>query len=260
MCESAVSLDPIPAVLIDLGNSRLKWGLWQSGTLQVQPPIALIDSEMGDISPLLTAVPDALVWISSTALNLNDDLRDRLRKAGAKSIAIFRSPALGLGIRNAYAEPQKLGTDRFLAMAGARMSHQRAMLIADAGTALTLDLIDASGLHRGGLIVPGPDLMRTALHRGTAGVRSDAQARVSDFADNTTDAVWSGAVLSCAAIIEQAWHRATALLSEPVELVTCGGAIHALLPHLKIPHILEPDLVLQGLGQWANRASSSGLR
>ncbi len=247
-----------PELLIDLGNSRLKWALWHAGVLAPGAPIEHRDGQLGALAPLLQAAGRAArVWISSTGLAMNAQLRAALGERLASTSRFFTSPAHALGIYNAYPEPGRLGSDRFLAMAGAAARLRDAFLLADAGTALTLDLVDAQGIHQGGLIVPGPELMRSALHRGTAGVRSQAFRNVQAFADNTSDAVWSGALQACIAVIERSHGQASSRLKAPPQLVLSGGAAGLLGAHLRLEHQCVPDLVLEGLGRWADEALTS---
>lgn len=245
-------------LLIDLGNSRLKWAMWHAGVLIPGVPIEHRDGQLGDLDPLLNQARGAThAWISSTALGLSAPLRAALGERLAAATRFFVSPAYALGIQNAYTTPEKLGCDRFLAMAGAAARLRDAFLLADAGTALTLDLVDAHGTHHGGLIVPGPELMRSALHRGTAGVRSEALRTIQAFADNTSDAVWSGALQACIAVIERSHAQASTRLKAPPQLLLSGGAAGLLGAHLRVEHQQLPDLVLEGLGRWADEALSS---
>lgn len=239
-------------LLVDLGNSRLKWALLHDHGLEVGEPIEHRDGELGDLTALKEAATGARhAWISSTALGLTESLINALPPVLATTAKRFRPDAEGLGIRSAYLRPETLGSDRFLGMAGARARVSSAFLIADGGTALTLDLVDATGLHRGGLIVPGPELMRSALHRGTAGVRADPVREIRALCDNTTDAVWSGAVQACVAVIERSHRQALARLRAPVELLLSGGAALRFAAELEIAHRTLPDLVLEGLAMWA---------
>jgi type III pantothenate kinase len=246
-----------PELLIDLGNSRLKWATWQGGQLQPGPAIAHRGRALGDLTPLLDAARGARsAWIASTALDLSAELESALAPQLLAPPRIFRPSAQALGIRNAYPNPERIGSDRFLAMAGAHAELDGAFLLVDIGTALTVDLCDAEGRHHGGLIVPGPELMRDALHRGTAGVRSASDPVVVDFADNTTDAVWSGALQACAGVIERMHGLAERRLGTKVELVLCGGAADPVAPLLGRDYRLLPDAVLDGLALWARDDSA----
>ena len=239
-------------LLLDLGNSRLKWALDQDGALTVGDPITHTPDGLGDLSPLWAAVGTLQsAWISSTALTLTPVLAAAISARFACPTSVFVSPKQALGIRSAYDQPQTLGSDRFLAMAGARAQVKGAFLVADAGTALTLDMVDDTGQHLGGLIAPGPVLMREALQRGTDGVRTGEVMRVREFARNTDDAVWSGGALACSALIGHAWRHGALGVGGDVALLLCGGSLPLLEAQISIPHRVLPNLVLEGLARWA---------
>jgi type III pantothenate kinase len=239
-------------LLLDLGNSRLKWALDRDGEITHGTAIAHSREGLGDLAPLYAAAATVdSAWLSSTALTLTPLLIAAIEAQFGCNAQVFVSPKQALGIRSAYDEPHTLGPDRYLAMVGARAQVKGAFLVADAGTALTLDMVDESGQHLGGLIVPGPVLMREALHRGTAGVRTGTAVRVREFARNTDDAVWSGGCLACVALIGHAWRHGALGVGGDVELLLAGGAMPALQPLISIPHRVMPNLVLDGLAQWA---------
>jgi type III pantothenate kinase len=241
-----------PTLLLDLGNSRLKWAISNGEAWHAGEPIAHTRSGFGDLSPLFEAAAGVReACLCSTALSLTAALEAELQDRAGIQTRRFGSPKEALGIRSAYDEPETLGADRFLAMAGARAMVREAFLIVDAGTALTLDLVDEDGQHIGGLIVPGPVLMREALHRGTAGVRAEGIPRLHEFARNTKDAVWSGACLAAIALVEHTHRKATLGVGAHVELILTGGTMPALVQHLPLQHRSVPDLVLRGLAVWA---------
>jgi type III pantothenate kinase len=164
----------------------------------------------------------------------------------------LRTPASACGVRNAYAEPQRLGVDRFLAMVAAHAHGHAPCVLASVGTALTLDALAVDGQHLGGLIAPGPQLMRQSLLGATAQVRPERPGQILDLADNTADAVASGCWQAAAALIERFALRAVPQLGVAPELILGGGDAQSLLPLLSLPARLEQDGVLLGLGVWAN--------
>jgi len=239
-------------LLLDLGNSRLKWAIARGAAIEIGAPIAHTGDGLGDLRELLAAATGAdSAWLSSTALSLTPLLVKVVANTLQCPTQVFVSPKEALGIRSAYDAPQTLGSDRFLAMVGARPQVSGAFLIADAGTAMTVDLVDVGGQHLGGLIVPGPLLMREALHRGTAGIRTGAAVQMREFARNTDDAVWSGGCHACVALIGHAYRHGSLGVGGNVDLFLAGGAMPALLPLIHIRHRVLPNLVLDGLAAWA---------
>jgi type III pantothenate kinase len=128
-------------------------------------------------------------------------------------------------------------------------------IVAGCGTALTLDAINAQGQHLGGLIAPSPDLMQAALHGRTARLGTPAEGKVVAMADNTVDAVTSGAWLAAVSLTKRfVANAAEALVQAPTLLLTGGGAAR-LSTLIRAPHRVDEELVLRGL---ALRADAVG--
>jgi type III pantothenate kinase len=120
-----------------------------------------------------------------------------------------------------------------------------AAIVVNAGTAVTVDALDAQGVFRGGVILPGLALMASALASGTAGLpRADGQFEL--FPDNTADAIATGAVLAVSGAIDR-MHDALSAMGPPPRIVLSGGAASAIAPHLTAPMVSVPYLVLEGL-------------
>ncbi|GMU42756.1 MAG: type III pantothenate kinase [Xanthomonadales bacterium] len=242
-------------LLLDLGNSRLKWAVLDAAGRHDGEPVAHTHAGLGDLTAMRTAARGAQgAWISSTAHSLTQGLIDAVAQTLRCPTNVYASPKEDLGIRSAYDLPHTLGTDRFLAMAGVRAQRSGPFLLVDAGTAMTIDLVDEGGQHLGGLIVPGPALMRDALHRGTAGIRTGEAPRLREFARSTDDAVWSGGCLACVALVGHAWRHAAMGVGAEVELLLTGGALPLLETHLSLPHQRLANPVLDGLALWARAA------
>jgi type III pantothenate kinase len=125
-------------------------------------------------------------------------------------------------------------------------------VLASVGTALTLDALGADGQHLGGLIAPGPQLMRQSLLSATARVRPDRAGAITGWADNTADAVASGCWGACAGLIERFVRQVTAPLGGSPQLLLGGGdalPLRDLL--LALPSRLYSDGVLRGLAAWS---------
>jgi len=162
------------------------------------------------------------------------------------------SPAAACGVRNAYAAPERLGVDRFLGLVALHAAHAAPAVLASCGTALTLDALAADGSHLGGLIAPSPALMLDALTGATARLTPPQSARIVEIADNTADAMQSGAWLAAAALVERFAAHAGARLGAAPALVLSGGGAAALGPLLGCAHRIEPEIVLRGLAVYAD--------
>ena len=241
-------------LLVDLGNTRLKWALWVNGRRTMGGVFAHADTTLeAALSNNWTALPKPTAIIVASVVGSDQEGElTRLLEAHFNHVAEFvRSPAEAIGIRNAYAEPQRLGVDRFLGMAALHAASPRAQMLVSCGTALTLDALSADGQHLGGLIAPSPTLMRKALGNATARV-GEQVGELVEIADNTVDAAYSGCVRSSVALIERFGERVAARIGEPVAIVGDGGGLDEWLPVL--PEVERGrDLVLRGLALWSER-------
>ncbi len=241
-------------LLIDLGNTRLKWALWDAGRRLMGGVFAHVDTSLeAALSNNWTALPkpEAIVVASVVKSAQEQELTRLLESHFDQAAEFVRSPAHALGIRNAYAEPERLGVDRFLGMATLHNASPRAQILVSCGTALTLDALTSAGQHLGGLIAPSPALMRRALGTATARVGEEAGELV-EMADNTADAAWSGCVLSSVALIQRFRGQVSQRVGTPVAVVGDGGGLDewlALMPDVERGR----DLVLRGLALWSER-------
>jgi type III pantothenate kinase len=164
------------------------------------------------------------------------------------------------GVVNAYAIPSGRGVDRWLAMIGAWRATRGPLLVVSAGTALTIDAVDAGGRHRGGFIVPGMVMMRDALYSRTGGIAAAAAladaAREGIFGVNTAGAVEQGAIVAHAALAERAATELERLAGAPPRRFVTGGDADRLLPWLGASYEPVPDLVLQGLAAVATEPAA----
>lgn len=233
--------------LFDLGNTRLKFAESHAdGTLGDSRAIA---HDQGDA--WLQALPrgDA-ACIASVA---SDERRVALLEALCARFGrmhLVRTQSRCAGLRIAYDNPRHLGVDRFLALLSALDAGE--VLLVGIGTALTIDLLDGDGLHRGGRIAPSPMLMREALH-ARASVLPESGGVYAEFADDTGHALASGCEGAALALVERSLERATALLGTPPALWLHGGGADALRARLP-PHRWMPDAVLHGLARWRAHA------
>jgi type III pantothenate kinase len=243
-------------VLFDLGNTRLKYALLREDG---RPGEAFAVAHDGAALPAdwdaaLPARFEAAALTSVAAPALRVALLDALtarcaRISIARTVQRCGDPHRN-GLRIAYPQPDALGTDRFLAMLGARARGRAPWLVVGIGTAITLDLIDGDGLHRGGRIAASPALMREALHARAAQLPERGGAFVP-FADNTADALRSGCDGAALALIEQARRDAVEVLGANPALLLHGGGVDALGIALPADAVRAPALVLEGLAAWA---------
>lgn len=236
--------------LFDLGNTRLKCApLAGDGRIGEVHAIAHDGTGFeGDLASVLPACfADACVAsVASTSVRV--ELLDVLAQHCARISLACTQRRFG-DVSIAYAQPARLGVDRFLALLGARAQGAGAALVVGVGTALTIDWLDADGRHRGGRIAPSPMLMRDALHARAAQLPAGGGS-YAEFAADTDDALESGCTGAALALVERSLQAVEAQAGAMPRLLLHGGGAPAL--RARLPHAVDaPALVLEGLAQWA---------
>jgi type III pantothenate kinase len=236
--------DPI-YLLIDAGNTRIKWGVHDGRAWLVNGVAATADS--GALSAAWAAIPAVKRAVASNVagFTVRDDLERACKALGVGLRVMHAEPSL-LGVTNGYRDPSQLGSDRWAALVAAHHLMRGNKLVVMAGTALTIDALTDDGKFLGGLIVPGPGLMRRALDRGTAGLRQ-TEGAFMDFPSATPDAITSGAVQACAGAVARMRDAMTARGLAPARVLLSGGAAPEIAGHLPLPHDIRENLVLDGL-------------
>ncbi|MCK6389538.1 MAG: type III pantothenate kinase [Azonexus sp.] len=227
---------------IDSGNSRIKWAWLTDG--QWSDPGTATQGDFSALTALAASLPSprrillANVAGDAVAASIVDALAPWQRR-----LDVVRSEAAAFGVINGYQNPQRLGVDRWCALIGARAMSPTATLVVMAGTATTIDTLTADGRFAGGLILPGQQLMLTALARETAALPF-AQGQHQALPMCTEDAIVSGAIEAQVGAIERAWARLPA--TSRVCLIS-GGNAPLLVPHLALPCQWVDNLPLAGL-------------
>ena len=200
------------ALLIDIGNTRIKWARFEDGALQPQSAAphadwnaqTFVDTVLAARQPQRSSAGQQ----RRRSAHGRRRARRRSRRRGRSKPSSSRRPPLAGGIRNAYPQPAKLGVDRWLAMIGAHALERGAVCVVSVGTAMTIDGVAADGRHLGGVIVPGPDLMvvepADRIRATSRSARSRAARPTDLFADNTLGAIRQGAEQALAALVERA--------------------------------------------------------
>ncbi|RUO60471.1 type III pantothenate kinase [Pseudidiomarina insulisalsae] len=238
-------------LLIDAGNTRVKTALMDAeGHIEPWFNQSYDDLEQYPLSDSLTDVWLAPVGGSVQQQQLNNwlkDLRERVHNVVSERTAF--------GVTNAYAEPLNLGVDRWLALLGAYNELAKPTLIIDAGTAITVDWVDAQGQHLGGWITPGVELMQTSVTARAPRVFAHQQqmwGRVNQLGTSTPDGLMDGCVNMFAGLVRQALHVTEAELDWFDFRVLFSGGSTPLLPmDLKRRGEHRSELVLQGLALYA---------
>ncbi|HJV87199.1 MAG TPA: type III pantothenate kinase [Noviherbaspirillum sp.] len=246
-------------LLIDAGNTRVKWALVPNSArgadvLGRWTESGMVEhAQLRQLSCAWRARKIVRVLISNVA---GQAMRDALEQTMLGALGMhpvpvewFASAAVMAGVRNNYRNPQQLGCDRFASAIGAHALYPaRPLIVATCGTATTVDAITAEGVFLGGMILPGLGLMASSLAKNTAQLPQVAQDLdiAEPFADHTDAAIVSGCLAAQAGAIERAV-GAHERRHGSLQCILSGGAAALIAPHLAVPHVQVDNLVLIGL-------------
>jgi type III pantothenate kinase len=243
---------------VDAGNTRVKWGLHDGDGWFLRGVFATRAAGSPDAFSHLPegTLVDRVIVSNVAGAEVANEIKDGLYRFGVP-IEFIVSSAQQCGVSSRYEPANLLGADRWAALIAAHaVRHPVAVpqLVVMAGTALTIDSLTADGVFLGGVIVPGPALMRSALSRGTAQLPAEA-GDYRTFPRNTLEAISSGAIEACTGAVQRMYTHLSAQTGEVPLCVASGGAIHSLAPHLPFPVTINDNLVLDGLVE-VTRASA----
>lgn len=250
------------ALLMDVGNTRIKWGVSDGGAIRKTGHISQARIRDGGLQVLTTRIPRRVdeVLVSNVAgTTFATRLSGVVSAHCDRDVRFARSERSGWGVTNSYTQPRRMGVDRWVAMVGAWAQIKAACLVVDAGTATTIDAIDSNGQHLGGQIIPGVTTMANALAAATSDIpavrpapgRGDADLGM--FGHNTAAAVREGAQNAVAGAVDRAIRTLQSNAYEPVVVLTGGDASRILNALCETP-LHRPHLVLQGLAHMVETA------
>jgi type III pantothenate kinase len=243
---------------IDIGNTRLKWGIFEAAR-----PGAKLLSQGAEFLENIDHLADG-PWSSQPAPSrmlgcvvAGEGVRLRVQEQMEQVPHWDVSPSWVVsseseaGLTNGYDHPTRLGADRWVAIIGAwhRMRASgppRPVVLAMVGTAVTVEAITADGKFMGGFILPGHGIMLRALESGTAGLHVPT-GEVTEFPTNTSDALTSGGTYAIAGAVERmVKHVRKRCNAEPLCMMT-GGAGWKMAPAMDQHFELVDSLIFDGL-------------
>jgi type III pantothenate kinase len=246
-------------LLLDVGNSRVKWALtdgraWHAGegfAHAAATLVAQLDRTWGALAP-----PARVVASNVAGADVQGAITAWLQaRWPGVPVHFLAASAAAHGVINRYREPARLGADRWAALIGARHAYTGPLCILDCGTAVTVDALNDAGEFLGGVILPGLGLARTALRQRAPGIDSIDGDETRCLARSTADAVAAGTLYGLAGGLERLLREFGAVLGAAMGVVITGGDAPRVLPYLqaRVPYAwhAEPDLVLRGLARVA---------
>jgi len=243
-------------LLVDIGNSRIKWAAYKSGYLCY---LEILDhTKLGWNSFMMYQIISHPAWIidgvylssvgpsrirDEVIFTLNFFVQEEIITAPLELIDQQSEYANHI---NGYTNPCKLGVDRWLAMLGARTFLNDNMLVVDAGTAITVDAVDQNGRHLGGYILPGLQKLVSSMQTTLAELTLESDSNNEfGFATNTNEAFNRGIALLFKSFFESS--QLSESFDSPPTLVFTGGDGLLLCKLIDTNRLYLPDLVLHGL-------------
>jgi type III pantothenate kinase len=245
-------------LLVDMGNSRIKWAGLCDGALSDGGSFVHENDPAAAATALLEQTvhaPTAVLVSNVAGEPFATEMANRVASNWSIRAEFAATQPSAGRLVNAYENHTTLGVDRWLAMLAATERYPDPVCVVDAGTAVTVDLVTSAGRHLGGYILPGLDLMRQCLTGGTgdltrltAGEQQSVGASVKP-GQNTAAAIDHGALAAICELIECCVGR-VAEHNRGIVVVT-GGDAERIIPHLTVALEHRSQLVLEGLALWS---------
>lgn len=243
-------------LLVDLGNTRLKWALYQNDILQT---IDKVSYKTTSLAQVLTRYwssiipPEKIILASVSKTEYFDICQHWIAQHWPETqITIIQASANYKALQNAYAEPSRLGIDRWLNLIAVYEKQLLPALIIDAGTAITIDMIDPYAYHQGGLTLPGIQALYQALLQNTplsSQILQDNSFILGELAHNPEQGIQWGIHTMLIATIERLFLDYQKHYPD-LKCILTGGDADSLKQYLKIPVLVDTNLIFQGLKQF----------
>ncbi len=246
---------------IDVGNTRLKWALYDAprpGALLLAHGAEFLDhiETLAEGRWALLSPPQYMLGCVVAGDAAKHRVQEQMELWDVTPSWVVSS-SQEAGLTNGYDHPSRLGSDRWVAMIGARnrvlaQGPARPLVVVMVGTAVTVECIDAQGHFMGGLILPGHGIMLRALESGTAGLHVPT-GEVCEFPTNTSDALTSGGTYAIAGAVERMVQHVRQHCGEEPACIMTGGAGWKMAPSMTRPFELVDNLIFDGLLEIAAR-------
>jgi len=260
-------------LLIDSGNSRLKAGLLPDGAQRRLPATTVLDNAdpqaLTDWLQALPTKPTRAVGVNVAGAARGEAVARIVDHACGCDTEWLTPQPKTLGLHNSYDLPEQLGPDRWAAMLGVLSSLPAVhppFIVASFGTATTLDTVSGDNVFLGGLILPGPAMMRASLARGTANLPM-VHGAATTYPTNTQQAIASGVAAAQAGAVVRQWLAARTRFGATPDIYVTGGGwpevrteVETLLSQAgaarSVPTgpVYVESPVLDGLGAWSLQA------
>jgi len=243
-------------LFVDIGNTRIKWALqtgdeWTSGAPLIRGNKAFKDIARPAWKDLDS--PERVIVSNVAGADCEKSVCTWVKRRWKLAPEFLRSQTEQCGVTNAYSRPERLGNDRWAALIAARTLCRGPVIILSCGTAITVDALSADGLHLGGLITPGIDLMISSVCASAADVNIEnaGSDEIALLASSTEAAVLGGGLYAAVSLLDRVSADLRGELGAAASVLLTGGDAQRLIPLLESESRYEPELVLKGLAVFA---------
>ena len=242
-------------LLIDIGNTTTSVSLWKNSKLSM--------TSNSDNNKLLITLKkylkkeiDEILLTSVISVKENKLIIDKLKKIFKCRVKQIKSSSNLLGVTNGYIQPAKLGDDRWATIVASYFLYRKPLIIVDCGTAISIDIVNAKGIHLGGYILGGFDgyskSFKNAYHLKNIKIKEDTASQKKYFPKKTEDGITEGYLLMVISAIENTYNQIKKNQKTLPKLLISGGYGKIISKRLSVKNKYEPDLVLKSIGLIAN--------
>ena len=244
-------------ITIDIGNTTTGFGIFEGGKLKAQFAIATQPSRTPDeVTLQLKALAKTRrlhlkrakqIILCSVVPRMTAVLLESLRSLDAVPVRVIGQD-IEVPLINKYLYPEQVGQDRLVAAYAAHSSYKKDCIVADFGTAITIDVVTKRGEYLGGVIAPGMEISLEALATRTALLpKVELREPPELLGRQTADSIRSGILYGCARLCDGLVTDLKRQYVPKAVVVATGGGSKAIRPHVEAIDHFRPDLVLEGL-------------
>lgn len=249
-------------LLIDMGNSRLKSARYHDGVFSNFESNTYLGRSAIECFKSFLVAQSELACVAVVSVLGDEFYRDVSSYCEQQNISLCwaASSLQAHGVENSYLIPERLGSDRFVALVGARqLFPMQYCIVIDCGTAVTMDAMTDSGVFCGGVIIPGLQLWGDSLTSRATQLKAYKLNHPAVFAKDTAQAIGSGSLYGLVGAIEGLCQRMEGQLQQDagtdvaVIRLLCGGDASLVAEHSSLSFEVLPHLVLTGLAEFTKQ-------
>lgn len=240
-------------LLIDVGNSQLKWVLSDQQEALSHQRLSKTENYLEALAATWQEFEtvNTVVISNVTGVKVTQVLIDLCQRLWPKVHCVTASAEeTCCGVTNSYRHPEKLGVDRWLVLIASWTQSLKPLVVVDCGTAITVDALNRKGQHLGGLIIPGFSLMQRSLSENTFALSTGDAPFKPTLGKATEAAIANGSVLAAAGLVEKVIHDLEHTEGESFQLILTGGEALRLEQALDRSCVVDAELIFKGLQRY----------